>query len=197
MEAMVLSSERARHARRIIWGAALCLLVSSSWAIAQTQQPKTGGPTALPPSQGKQTPSSQPSPSQWVVGCSNTESGLDCRAAQNVVYQQGQRRIEVSAVLRMLSDTKKPDLLLRLPLGVKLASGVTIQFGGSEAKAIAFQSCNLNGCMAEYPITNAEIASLQKGANLTLSVRTAQDAPIKFTLPAAGFAAAYAKVTGK
>lgn len=195
---MLLMTENAHHARRIAWGAALCCLTLSSLAVAQTtQQPKTALPSAEKPATQQQVPFSQPSPSQWAVGCTNTESGLDCRAGQTVVYQQGQRRIEVSAVLRMLPDTNKPNLLLLLPLGVSLPKGVTIQFGQSQAKAIAFQSCNLKGCMAEYPITNAEIASLQKGANMTLSVQTAQDAPIKFTLPAAGFAAAYAKVTGK
>jgi invasion protein IalB len=100
----------------------------------------------------------------------------------------------VSAVLRILPDTKQPNLVLQLPLGVNLPKGVTIQIGGGGAKAVPFQSCNLNGCMAEYPITEAEIASLQKGANLMLSVVTVQNAPIKFNLPAAGFAAAYAKI---
>ena len=48
-----------------------------------------------------------------------------------------------------------------------------IQVGESQAKAVAFESCNPNGCLAEYRIINAEITSLQKGANLTLSIRTA------------------------
>ena len=194
---MVLVRERTRSARRITGVAALCFLVLNGWALAQTQQQKNGRPAAPPPSQAQQAPSLQALPSKWTAACSDTSKGFECRAAQTMVYQQGQRRIQVGAILRLLPDNKKPNLLLRLPLGVKLGPGVTIRVGESQAKAIAFESCNLNGCLAEYPITSAEISSLQKGADLALSIRTAQNAPIKFTLPAAGFATAYAKVTGK
>ena len=97
----------------------------------------------------------------------------------------------------MLPDTKKPNLLLRVPLGIRLPQGIIVQFGEERGKALPFQSCNMSGCVAEYAITKAEIASLQKGANLRLSVRTVRDNPLNFNLPAAGFAAAYAKMTGR
>ena len=74
---------------------------------------------------------------------------------------------------------------------------MTVQFGGGEAKVLPFQSCNLNGCLAEYLISEGEIASLSKGANLILAVQTMGQAPITFNMPGAGFAAAYAKVKGQ
>jgi invasion protein IalB len=55
----------------------------------------------------------------------------------------------------------------------------------------------VNGCFAEYPISEAEIAGLSKGANLTLAIQTLDDAPISFNVSGAGFAAAYAKVKGQ
>jgi invasion protein IalB len=196
MEAMVLSSKRAHHARRIIWGAALCLLVSSSWAVAQTQQPKTALPSAEKPGTQQQE---QPAPPKapWVVNCINQDAGLVCSAVQFMVYQQGQRPIRVSTAVRLDPKTKKPVLLLQLPLGVYLPSGVTLKFGGGEAKAIAFQSCSTNGCVAEYAITPAEISTLVKGTDLKLSVRTVDKTAFNFDVPAKGFAAAYAKMTGK
>lgn len=194
---MLYVAEKKQHACRIVGYFVACFLLLSASAIAQTQQQKTGRPAAPPPSQAQQAPSSQASPSKWTAACSDTSKGFECRAAQTIFYQQGPRRIQVSAILRLLPDTKKPNLFLRLPLGVKLAAGVTVQVGRGKARAIAFESCNLNGCLAEYAITKAEIASLKKGADLTLSVRTAQNAPINFTVPAAGFAAAYAKVARK
>jgi invasion protein IalB len=81
-----------------------------------------------------------------------------------------------------------------LPLGINLPSGVTLQLGKSESKVVPFQSCNVNGCLAEYAISEAEINSLSQGTNLTLSVRAVGNAPVQFNVPAAGFAAAYAKV---
>jgi invasion protein IalB len=105
--------------------------------------------------------------------------------------------MQVSAIVRVPPDTKKPSLLLLLPLGASLPKGVTIQFSGGGAKVLPFQSCGMNGCFAEYPISEAEIASLSKGANLALAIQTLDNAPISFNVSGAGFAAAYAKVKGQ
>jgi invasion protein IalB len=87
--------------------------------------------------------------------------------------------------------------MLQVPLGVSLPKGLTVQFGGDNPKAIAFQSCSVNGCLAEYPITETEIASLLNGADLTLSVHTSNNTPLTFRISAAGFANAYDKMTSR
>jgi invasion protein IalB len=81
-----------------------------------------------------------------------------------------------------------------LPHGVNLPSGVTLQLGQNGSKVIPFQSCNVNGCLAEYSMSEAEIISLSKGTNLMLSVRSVDNTPVSFNVPGAGFAAAYAKI---
>jgi len=197
---MSFSVPEKRSGRRIAWVVCLCFLVLSQGAIAQTLQPKTalpsGGqtPAQRAPSGTPQAPQQTP---QWVVGCTNADSGLDCRAAQTLVYQQEGRNIQVSAVVRIAPDTKKPQLILQVPLGVQLPVGITIQFGKQQAKSIPFQSCNMNGCLAEYAVSQAEITSLAKGTNLTLSVRTPDNTSLRVSVPAAGFAAAYAKMTAE
>ena len=196
---MVFSASEQRSAHRIAWVASLCCLVLSQGAIAQTLQPKTALPS------GGQTPAQRPAGTpqaprqtpQWVVGCANTDSGLDCRAAQTLVYQQEGRNIQVSAVVRMAPNTNKPQLILQVPLGVQLPAGVTIQFGKQQAKALPFQSCNTGGCLAEYAISPAEISSLANGTNFTLSVQTPDNTSLKVNVPSAGFAAAYAKMTAE
>ena len=92
---------------------------------------------------------------------------------------------------------KKPSLTLQLPLGVSLPSGVSIRFGDQATKALPFQTCNPNGCEAEYSPTAAEIAALQKGSQLELVVRTPNKSSYTFKVPATGFDAAYAKMMGK
>jgi invasion protein IalB len=131
------------------------------------------------------------------VGCTNTQAGLECRAGQTLNFQQGTNRIQVSAILQIAPDTGQPNLLLLLPLGTLLPKGVTIQFGAAGAKVVPFQSCSMNGCVAEYPISQPEIASLSQGANLTLGIQTVNKAPVSFVLPGVGFAAAYAKMTSR
>jgi invasion protein IalB len=136
-------------------------------------------------------------PSQWVVACANTQAGLNCRVGQSVLFKQANRNIQVSVSLQRPPDTKKPNLVLQLPLGIYLPSGVTLRFGGAGAKVLSFQTCNPNGCVAEHAISQAEIASLVKGADLTLAVRALNKTSFSFKIPAEGFAAAYAKMKSK
>ena len=72
--------------------------------------------------------------------------------------------------------------------------GTSLQIGQDEAKTFPFQSCNRAGCVAEYAITNAEIAAMLKGADLTISFQTTRKQPIILKVPSAGFAVAYAKI---
>jgi invasion protein IalB len=194
---MSFVAKRSRHTCRIIGGVAACCLLLSSGAVAQVQKSKTAPPTAAGKPVAKQQEQPAPQRPAWVLNCTNQDAGLVCTAGQLVVFRQGQQTIRVNAAVRVDPKSKKPTLLLQLPLGVYLPSGVTLKFGGGKAKAIAFQSCNPNGCVAENEITAAEINTLVQGADLKLSVRTSDKKPIEFVVPAKGFAAAYAKMTGK
>ena len=71
-------------------------------------------------------------------------------------------------------DTKIPIMVLRVPLGVYIPAGVVLQFGNDAAKKLALESCDQNGCAANYPVTPAEIAAMLNGANLTISVQNLQ-----------------------
>jgi invasion protein IalB len=45
------------------------------------------------------------------------------------------------------------------------------------------QICDQNGCIAEYPISDAEIAAMIKGADLTVSMQSLRKQSVPFTLP--------------
>jgi invasion protein IalB len=94
----------------------------------------------------------------------------------------------------MPADTKKPVLLLQLPLGVYLPAGATLQIGKLEAQTLPYTSCDQGGCIAEYAVTDAELGAIAKGADLTISARTVQQKPFTLTVPSLGFAVAYAKI---
>ena len=138
----------------------LCLLAFTGGVVAQTAQPKTGQTAP------KQPAPAQPAPAQpaWAVICENVQTGLDCRAVQSVrLNDRGGATLNVA--VRLPQDTKKPVLLLQLPLGLHLPTGVSVQIGQSDAKVIPFQICDQNGCMAQYAVTEAEIAAMQRGGS--------------------------------
>src|SRR5262245_40823931 len=80
----------------------------SSWAAAQTLQPKAAQPSQAPQQQSpapQAQPPAVPARPQWEVGCTNTQAGLECRAGQTLNFQQGTNRIQVSAILQIAPDT--------------------------------------------------------------------------------------------
>ena len=171
--------------------ALLSLVGLSSGATAQTAQPKGQAPQVEAPASAAGQPS-QPQPN-WVVSCNQTRLGLECRAGQSLFIKQTRQRV-LSVAVRMPADTKKPVLLMQLPLGVYLPAGATLQIGKEEAKALPFLGCDQGGCVAEYAVTDAELNAIVKGADLTISAQTGTKKPFSLTVPALGFGAAYAKI---
>jgi invasion protein IalB len=183
--------------RKLTVSSILGLLMITA-AVAQTDQQRQPVPApganpaqAAPARPGQQQP--RP-PAIWLVSCTDNNGKLDCRAAQSVfIRNTGQRLLSVA--VRLPADTKKPVMLIQAPLGVYLPAGASLQIGEDEAKTLPFRGCDQAGCVAEYAITEAEIAAMTKGSSLKISVQNQNRQPaFNLTIPATGFAAAYAKV---
>jgi invasion protein IalB len=188
---MRLSAKLSGRRFTVVWFAVLGTLAVNSAAITQTLQPKARPQSQPAPTQAP----AQPAPTQpgWVVVCANSQSGLDCRAGQSLrLDNRGQAVVNVA--VRVPADTKKPVILLQLPLGLYLPAGVSLQIGKDAAKALPFQSCDQGGCVAEYPVTEEELAAMLKGADLTVSAQNRNKQPFKLNVSVAGFPAAYAKI---
>ena len=180
-------------AQDVLAGALLALLMTTAGLGQEKQAPAE----AAPPAQGGQAQPNQAQsgpPPVWVVSCDNNQGRLDCRAGQTVfVKPSGQRLLSVA--VRVPADTKKPVLLLQVPLGVYLPAGASLEIGKTGAKTLQYRGCDQAGCLAEYAINDEEIASMAKGADLTISVQNQNRKPaFTITVPVTGFAAAYAKV---
>lgn len=101
---------------------------------------------------------------------------------------------QLSVAVRLSPETKKPIMLLLLPMGIYLPAGVTVQFGQDAAKKVPLQNCDGTGCLAEYAMTEPEIAAMLKGQGFTISVQDRDKQPVSVQVPATGFPAAYAKI---
>jgi invasion protein IalB len=188
---MRLSSKISARRFTVVGCAVLGTLAFNSAATTQTLQPK-----ARPQAQPALTQAPvQPTPPQptWVVVCANSQSGLDCRAGQSLRLDKGGRAV-LNVAVRVPADTKKPLIILQLPLGLYLPAGVSLQIGKDAARALPFQSCDQGGCVAEYPVTEGELAAMLKGADLTVSAQNRNKQPFKLNVSVAGFPAAYAKI---
>jgi invasion protein IalB len=168
-------------------GAFACLCAFGGGLLAQTAQPKGATGESEAP---QEAPAAPPT---WKVSCSNSQSGFDCRALQTLfVKRTGQPVLTVA--VRIPADTKKPVMLFSLPLGSYLPAGAALQFGQEVAKAMPIQNCDRSGCFAQYAVSNAEIAAMLKGADLTITMQDMQRKPLTFVVPVTGFSEAYAKI---
>lgn len=185
-------------ARSVLAGVLLAFVLTNVGLAQERQAPPAGAAQPAQPAQGGQgqpAQAQQPGPPPvWVVSCDNNQGRLDCRAGQTVfVKPTGQRLLSVA--VRVPADTKKPVLLLQVPLGVYLPAGASLEIGKTGAKTLPYRGCDQAGCLAEYAITDEEIAAMAKGSDLTISVQNQNRKPaFTITVPVTGFAAAYAKV---
>ena len=188
---MRLRSKMTPRNLMIAGGAFLSILGVGSGVTAQTQQPKAP-PRVEAPAEAAGQPS-RPRPN-WIVSCSQTRPGLECRAGQSLFLRRTRQRV-LSVAVRMPAATKKPVFLMQLPLGVYLPAGATLQIGKDEAKTLPFTTCDRGGCIVEYAISDAELAAIAKGADIVISGQgSVSRKPFTLTVPALGFAAAYAKI---
>ena len=180
-------------------GMLLWVLTLSQSVLAQGQdRPKGGGQQPGETSPAPSAPATSPAPPApgWVVACASQAGTFNCEAAQTLVLNQvSGSPVRVGVAVRILPETKKPRIMLQLPLGVLLPAGVTLQFGKTGGKTIAFRNCEAVGCLAEYFPSDAEINALVNGADLTLVVQTLDKKPFAAKLPAEGFSTAYAKIS--
>jgi invasion protein IalB len=85
-------------------------------------------------------------------------------------------------------------LLLQLPLGVYLPTGVSFRIGDEPNKGLKVETCIESGCAAKALVSEGEIAALVAGARLTVSVRDRKREVVTFEMPGGGFAEAYARL---
>jgi invasion protein IalB len=72
------------------------------------------------------------------------------------------------------AETKTPIMVVRLPLGIYLPAGASVQFGQDAAIPLEITRCDQSG--------------------LTISAQNRDQAPLTYLVPAEGFSAAYAKL---
>ena len=145
----------------------------------QSNQPRTAAPA----------PPTKPQPI-WLLTCATTDTGFDCRGGQTR-FVKNQRVLSVAV---HVPPDKKPTLMIQPHFKIYVPAGATLQIGKGPSKAVPVKTCDQNGCVAEYPLAEADLAAMLKGGDLTIEVQTMDQQPQSFTVPVAGFPAVYAKI---
>ncbi|MGM0583741.1 MAG: invasion associated locus B family protein [Pseudomonadota bacterium] len=173
--------------------AALTLTLGAVQAQEQQQQEQAGEA----PVRQTQQPSVEVTATHgdWEVACVDGEAPCIMR---QVGSTEGQEVMEVS--LRRIEaqqtqqGTVEAVMDIRVPLGVLLREGVSIQIDDGEAQRGAFSICVPNGCLMREPLPNAFVTQLKRGITAKTSfalARNGESQRLEVPISLNGFTAAY------
>jgi invasion protein IalB len=168
-----------------------CVLAAAAATGAATAAAQTGAaPTGA-------APTTAPVPSDggtgWRVECANDGKTLDCQTVNKVTQRESQQLVAAVAV-RIPPDTKKPVLMMQLPLGIQVTEPVTVQIDEGKTERYPIQTCAQNGCFLAAPVSDAVIGALRGGKNVKVAFQSVAKQTVTVTMPLGGFALAYDRI---
>ena len=151
-------------------------------------------PTTPAAAQSQAAPAAGKGPG-WAVNCKSEakDKGLECRMSQTVVLK-GSGQVLTNVTFRVPADTKTPEMIVQLPLGVFLSPGASFQIDTNPAQRLNYRACDRNGCFAITPVTPETLAVLKKGKQIKISFQNLAEKPITVPLSLDGFGEAYEKM---
>ncbi|BCP52712.1 hypothetical protein K32_13290 [Kaistia sp. 32K] len=136
-----------------------------------------------------------PAAPSWISTCQGPgrAAELECQMEQRAVIS-GSGQLVGSITVRVPSQTRAPVLMIRGPLGLSLAGGVTIDVDGASGEVLPLQTCDAGGCYAGAPVSDALLAAMFKGKVFNVTFQNLNKEAIKLPMSLAGFSATYGKI---
>jgi invasion protein IalB len=131
--------------------------------------------------------------SNWRVECGNDGKVLDCRAIFQVTQRETQQLIAAVAI-RIPPDTKKPVILIQLPLGIQVTEPVTVRVDEGAPEKFGVQTCTQAGCFVGAPIAEPLIAAMRAGKELKVAFANISKQTVTVSMGLLGFGLAYEKI---
>jgi len=166
-------------------GLAAAFLVCGAGIHAQQPAPSAARP---PDPKAADTPIE----SNWITQCgSKTRQGaLECSVRQSVIKTDTGQTVAMFSV-RIPAETRSPVMMIQLPLGLYLPSGVELQVDDNKVIALPLQTCEASGCYVGAPVPAELAEQLRRGTLLRIGFKNLAETKIDVPMPLAGFAAAF------
>jgi len=151
-------------------------------ASAQTTEPAASGAKLLA--------------SGWTLGCrpAGEAKELLCEGAQTITVEQTRQTVLGVFVTPAPGAPTAFALRFQLPHGLDIPAGVKMQIDDKAADAPVIQTSGQAGLFARAPLTDALLATLKKGALLTVEVTALNGSKLTVPVPLEGFSAVFAKL---
>ena len=179
----------------------LLVMTADMAAVSQTKPKEKTPPPAVdvPLRGGAQTApaadATEPPPSGWVSRCAadGRQSVLDCSVEQSIIETKS-RQLLMQVVVRVPPDTRKPALVLQLPLGLFLPAGIKLQFDDGKPERFDVQTCDQKGCYVQMPVSSDMLQAMSKGKSMSVTFQNLAKQDIGVPVPLNGFMVAYQKI---
>ncbi|WP_454813921.1 invasion associated locus B family protein [Labrys neptuniae] len=150
----------------LIAGTAAALILSAGTALAQQQPQPAGQQPELPKFD-------QP---EWTKICAKTPDGKDtCQTVRDLLAPTA-----AWMMTAQVGQEKggKPKLTVIIPAGVVLPLGARVLVDDQTLDTAKYRICTGPSCIADMPLSDANVASLKKGKKLKVQAITFQGQPI-------------------
>lgn len=124
----------------------------------------------------------------WGVQCvsQSRTAPLLCKAEQQLLLAET-NQLFVKVTVSVTGDGKKPSMVVQLPHGLHLPSGIKLQFDDSKPETQQVETCDNNACYILISDAKRVIVSMKGGKNLKLSFKNMGRDDIEAVLPLDGF----------
>jgi len=134
----------------------------------------------------------------WQLQCVKTETGEDpCQLYQLLKDEDDNPVAEFSMFRLPAGNQAVAGATVVVPLETALTEDLLLGVDGNKGKRYRFSFCSTVGCFARIGLTQADIDSMKRGkeASLTITPWAAPDAKVKLNMSLIGFTAGYEEVT--
>jgi len=131
----------------------------------------------------------------WMSQCvSERRKGpLLCSIEESIIVA-GTGQTVATVAVRMQPATHDAMMLIRVPVGLYLPAGISVQIDDGKAQSALLQTCDLQGCLAEAIIATSVLTALKSGKQLSIVCQTAAQKRLVLPLPLVGFGEALQKI---
>ena len=127
----------------------------------------------------------------WSVRCFPAESPSPCDMYEELDDKNSRQRV-LSLSLAYIPKMDRHALMIAVPLGISIPSGVVIQTDNFTSAPLHYRRCDRQGCYVEMLVDNASVDSLTKsGPNGRIKVVADGGKTFELRFSLNGFAAAH------
>ena len=131
-------------------------------------------------------------PQPWVVECSSRNSPdgrLICQMSQTIVSRENGQRVMAATINKPARDGN-PLLLLALPHGISLPSGVNLWVDDAKREQFPILTADQDGSYASVELSSERLAAMRRGKQLNVAIKAASGAELVLQFSLAGFSSA-------